>query len=127
MVKQIVWRVATGLIYLFVVIGILRAAQTRFETLVLACLIQIYAAMLFNFSAIASTGRADNLGTVMRFVLLAKGLGQTATEDGLVFAEQEEKLHESREKSEVFDTITQASHGLVSMYALYKIIWALLT
>jgi hypothetical protein len=118
--------VATGLIYLFVVIWILRTAQTRFETLVLACLAQIYAATLFNFSAIGSANHANNLGAIMRFRILAKGQGQTATEDGLVFAEEEKKLLESSEKREIFDTITQVSHGLVSIYALYKIVAALI-
>ena len=126
MTVKTLWRVAMGLIYLFVVIGILSAAQTRFETLVLACLTEIYAAALYNFSLTGSVIDLNNYAGFVRFRILAAGQGQTANEDG-PFADQENTLRDTLNESKKFVTINQISHGLVSMYALYKIIWALLT
>lgn len=123
---KIVWRVAVGLIYLLVVIGILSAAQTRFETLVLACLAEIYAAILYNFSVIGSVTDVNNYAGFVRFRILATAQGQIANEDG-AFTDQENALRDSLNESKKFVIINQISHGLVSTYGLYKIIWALLT
>ena len=125
MTAKIVWRVARGLIYLFVVIGILWAAQTRFETLVLACLAEIYAAVLYNFSLIASVNDVNNYAGFVRFRILAAGQGQTANEDG-TFVDQEKALRNALNESNKFVTINQISHALVSLYVLYKIFSALI-
>ncbi len=116
----------SGLIYLVVVIGILSAAQTRFETLVLACLAEIYAAVLYNFSVIGSLTDVNNYAGFVRFRILAMGQGQIANEDG-AFTDQENSMRNAVDESNKFVRINQISHGLVSMYALYKIIWTLLT
>ena len=77
---KIVWRVAVGLIYLLVVIGILSAAQTRFETLVLACLAEIYAAILYNFSVIGSVTDVNNSrGSACKFLQRLEAKCQTKT------------------------------------------------
>jgi len=125
MTKKILWRIALGLIYLFVVIGILSAAQTRFETLVLACLVQIYAAVLYNFSLIGSVADANNYAAFVRFRILATGQGQIANEDG-PFVDQEITLRNIVNETHKFVWINQISHGLVSMYALYKIVASLI-
>ena len=125
MTAKILWRVAVGLIYLFVVIGILSAAQTRFETLVLACLIQLYAAVLYNFSLSGSVTDINNYAAFVRFRILATGQGQIANEDG-AFTDQENALRNIVNEGHKFVRINQISHGLVSIYALYKIVAALI-
>ena len=125
MTKKILWRIALGLIYLFVVIGILSAAQTRFETLVLACLVQIYAAVLYNFSLSGSVTDINDYAAFVRFRILATGQGQIANEDG-AFTDQENALRNIVNEGHKFVRINQISHGLVSMYALYKIVAALI-
>ena len=47
-----IWGSLVGLVYLIVVIGIVSVATTRFETLVLAGIVQLYAAVLDNFSVV---------------------------------------------------------------------------
>lgn len=70
-----VWRVVVGLIYLAVVIGILSIATTRFETVVLAGMVQLYAAVLYNFSVIGVATDVNNYAAFVRFRILATAQG----------------------------------------------------
>ena len=63
-------RVLGGLAYLAIVIGILSAASTRFETLVLAGMVQIYATLLYNFSVIGVVTDVNNRAGLVRFKIL---------------------------------------------------------
>ena len=63
-------RVLGGLAYLAIVIGILSAASTRFETLVLAGMVQIYATLLDNFSVIGVINDVNNRAGLVRFKIL---------------------------------------------------------
>ena len=65
------WRVVVGLIYLTIVIGILSVATTRFETVVLAGMIQLYAAVLYNFSVMGVATDVNNFAGFLRFRILA--------------------------------------------------------
>ena len=55
----IAWNVLLALIYVVVVIGILSVAESRFETLVLAGLIELYAAVLYSFSLQGESAEID--------------------------------------------------------------------
>ena len=119
-----VWRVVVGLIYLAVVIGALSIATTRFETLVLAGIAQLYAAVLYNFSVIGIATDVNNYATFVRFRILATAQGITENEDG-TFQEQEEALA-ARLKTDNFAIVVQRfSNGAVSLYALFKIVQAI--
>jgi hypothetical protein len=80
-----------ALIYLGVVVGILSVATTRFEMLVLAMLVQLYAAVLYNFSVIGRVADVNNYAGFVRFRILAVSQGITEDDDG-TFQEQEENL-----------------------------------
>jgi hypothetical protein len=58
---KIAWNVLLQLVYLAVVIGILSVADSRFETLVLAGLVQLYTAVLYNFSVLAVNADINKL------------------------------------------------------------------
>lgn len=119
-----VWRVVVGLIYLAVVIGALSIATTRFETLVLAGIVQLYAAVLYNFSVIGIATDVNNYAAFVRFRILATAQGVTENEDG-TFQEQEEALA-GRLKTDNFAIVVQRfSNGAVSLYALFKIVQAI--
>lgn len=117
------WRVLVALIYLGVVVGILSVATTRFETLVLAMLVQLYAAALYNFSTIGKATDVNNYAGFVRFRILATAQGITANEDG-TFQEQEEALAKSVNNSALVALIDVISHSVVSLYALFKIVQA---
>jgi Na+/melibiose symporter-like transporter len=119
------WHGLIGCVYLAVVIGILSAAKSQFETLVLAILIQVYAALLYNFSVIGACSDVNNYAGFVRFRILAKAQGVEENEDGL-FSEQEGQLRDTLARSKTAIIINQFSHGVVSIYALYKIIMAVL-
>lgn len=119
-----VWRVLTGLAYLAVAIGILSVATTRFETLVLAGMIQLYAAVLYNFSVIGIATDINNHAGFVRFRILAAAQGITENEDG-TFEEQENALAERLKNQETTIIIQRLSNFAVSIYALFKILQAI--
>jgi hypothetical protein len=121
-----VWYGFIGCVYLAVVIGILSGSKSQFETLVLAILIQIYAGVLYNFSLIGAVTDVNNYAGFVRFRILANAQGVTENEDGLL-ADQEDQLRITIVKSKMVIRINQFSHGVVSIYALYKIISAVLS
>lgn len=85
------WHGLMGLLYLGIVIGVLSVATNRFETLVLAGMIELYAAVLYNSSVIGTAIDAYNYAGVVRFRVLAAAQGITENEDG-TFEEQEKAL-----------------------------------
>jgi hypothetical protein len=113
-----------GLIYLAVVIGILSVATTRFETVVLAGMAQLYAAVLYNFSVMGVATDVNNYAGFVRFRILATAQGFTENEDGS-FQEQEEALAERLKKDGVAIQIQRFSNAAVSLYALFKIVQAI--
>ena len=123
MKRKVIWHVFIGLVYLAVAYGILSVSKARFETLALAILVQVYAAMLYNFSILGTATDINNYAGFVRFRILAAAQGVTENEDGL-FVDQEKRLHESLGKSRILAVIDRSSHGLVSLYVLYRIIAA---
>lgn len=117
------WRILVGLIYLTVVIGVLSVAATRFETVVLAGMVQLYAAVLYNFSVTGVATDVNNYAGFVRFRVLAAGQGITENEDG-TFQEQEEALAARLKKDAVAIQIQRFSNAAVSLYALFKIVQA---
>jgi hypothetical protein len=121
----IAWNVLLALIYAAVVIGILSVAESRFETLVLAGLIQLYAAVLYNFSLQGAAADSYNLAEFVRFRFLAAALGVTENEEG-TYIEQEKAIADEIMSYGPKVLITRISHGVVSAYALFKIVQAIL-
>jgi hypothetical protein len=121
----IAWNVLLALIYIAVVIGILSAAETRFETLVLAVLIELYAALLFNFSLLGGNADINNHASFVRFRIVAAAQGVTENEDG-AFVDQEKELADALKTCGPKVLITRISHAVVSVYALFKIVQAIL-
>jgi hypothetical protein len=119
-----VWRVVVGLIYLAVVIGALSTATTRFETLVMAGIVQLYAAVLYNFSLIGVATDVNNYAAFVRFRILATAQGITENEDG-TFQEQEEALAGQLKTDNFAIIVERFSNGAVSLYALFKIVQAI--
>ena len=117
----IAWNVLLALIYVAVVIGILSAAESRFETLVLAGLIQIYAGVLYNFSLIGQNADINNHAAFVRFRILAAAQHITENEDG-AFVDQEKALADALNSYGPKVLILRVSHGVVSLYALFKIV-----
>jgi hypothetical protein len=115
------WRVVVGLSYLAVVIGVLSSATTRFETLVLAGMVQLYAAVLYNFSVLGGATDVNNYAGFVRFRILATAQGITENEDGSLL-EQEEALAERLKKDAVPIHIRRFANGIVSLYALFVIV-----
>jgi hypothetical protein len=118
------WRIVVGVIYLAVVIGILSVTTTRFETLALAGMVQLYAAVLYNFSVMGVATDVNNYAGFVRFRILATAAGITENEDGS-FEEQEEALAERFKRDGVAIQIQRFSNAVVSLYALFKIIQAI--
>jgi hypothetical protein len=125
MIRKVVWRVFIGLAYLAIVYGVMSALNSRFETLVLASLVLIYTATLYNFTLIGAATDVNNYAGFVRFRILATAQGLTENEDGS-FVDQEKTLRERLKSSETPIIINQISHGVVSSYALYKIVAAVL-
>jgi len=117
------WQTLIGITYLAVVIGIVNIATTRFETAVLAVLVQLYSAVLWNFSMVGATLDVNNYAGFVRFRILATAQGVTENEDG-TFEEQEKGIAEAIAGSKDTITITRLSHTVVSIYALFKIFQA---
>jgi hypothetical protein len=89
-----VWHTLMGLVYLGVVVAVLSVARTRFEALVLAGLVEVYAAVLYNFSVVGTAMDANNYANFCRFKILAAAQGITASEDG-TFEEVEHAMIET--------------------------------
>lgn len=121
----IAWNVLLALIYIAVVIGILSAAENKFETMVLAGLVQLYAAALYNFSLLGVAADSYNLAEFIRFRFLAAALGVTGNEEG-GYIEQEKTIMDEIRNSGPKVVIQRISHGVVSVYALFKIVQAFL-
>ncbi|MGB7562088.1 MAG: hypothetical protein WBL99_11515 [Candidatus Acidiferrales bacterium] len=120
-VRQVFQHVFIGLVYLAVAYTIMSTTTARFETLALAILILIYAATLYNFSVIGAATDVNNYAGFVRFRILATAQGVTENEDGL-FVDQEKQLRDSLENNAILIVIDRTSHGLVSLYILYRII-----
>ena len=118
------WRVFGGLVYLGFVIAILSASTTKFETLVLAGMVQIYAAVLYNSSVIGVATDSNNYAAFVRFRVLAAAQGVTENEDG-TFADQEKALADLLTGSATPMLISRIANAAVSLYALFKIVQAL--
>jgi hypothetical protein len=121
-----VWHVLVGLIYLGVVIAVLSTATTTFETLVLAGIVQVYAAVLYNFSILGTTIDANNYAGLIRFRVLAAAQGVSDTEEGPI-GNQEEALGAALKANERTVLIQRISHSAVSIYVLFKIVWTLIS
>jgi hypothetical protein len=119
-----IWRTVVGLVYLGLVIAVLSAATTRFETLVLAGMVQLYAAVLYNFSVIGAATDTNNYAGLVRFRILAAAQGITENEDG-TFEEQEKALADTIQGSKTHVLIGRLANCAVSLYALFKIVEAL--
>jgi hypothetical protein len=118
------WRIVVGVIYLAVVIGVFSVTTTRFETVVLAGIVQLYAAVLYNFSVMGVATDVNNYAGFVRFRILATAAGITENEDGS-FGEQEEALAERLKKDGLAIQIQRFSNAAVSLYALFKILQAI--
>jgi hypothetical protein len=116
--------VLKGLVYLAVVIAIMSVATTRFEIVVLAGMVQLYATVLYNFSLIGVATDVNNHAGFVRFRILATAHGVTENENGK-FKEQEDTLAEHLKVQQTAINIRQWSHSVVSIYALFKIVQAI--
>jgi hypothetical protein len=63
MKSKAIWRVFVALTYMAIIYGVVSFSNSRFETLVLAVLALIYAAVLYNFSLL---GRATDINAFSR-------------------------------------------------------------
>jgi hypothetical protein len=77
--------------------------------------------MLYNFSLIGASTDGNNYAGFVRFRILATAQGVTENEDGLL-VDQEKTLRQYLENNGKIILINRISHGVVSMYALYKIV-----
>jgi hypothetical protein len=111
----------TAIAYLVVAVGVINIGRTKFETVVLAGMVQLYAAVLYSFSLIGVTIDVNNRAGFVRFMILAAAQGITENEDG-TFEDQEKGLVDVIEGGSVRTLIYRLSHTAVSMYALFKIV-----
>jgi hypothetical protein len=118
-----IWRTLVGLVYLGLVIEVLSLSTTRFETLVLAGMTQLYAAVLYNFSLMATTNDSNNYAGLVRFRILAAAQGITENEDG-TFEEQEKALAATINGYKIQVLMSRLANSAVSLYALFKIVQA---
>lgn len=118
---KVIWHICIGVLYLAIAYGVISVSNSKFETLVLAILVQIYTAMLYNFSLIGASTDGNNYAGFVRFRILATAQGLTENE-GELLVDQEKTLREYLENNGKIILINRISHGVVSMYALYKII-----
>ena len=118
-----IWRILIGLVYLGVVVAILSTSTTKFETLVLAGMVELYATVLYNSSVIGAAGETNNYAAFVRFRILAAAQGVTENEDG-TFEEQEKDLAESLKGSATPILIDRIANVAVSFYAIFKIVQA---
>src|SRR5271155_3224842 len=122
---SIAWNILLALVCLAVVMGILSGSASRFETLVLAGMIQVYAAVLYNFSLLGEVADINNHAAFVRFRALAAAQSVTGNENG-EFLDQEKALADALKSSRPKVLILRISHGIVSLYALFKIVQAIL-
>jgi hypothetical protein len=118
---RIIRRVLVGIAYFAIVFVVLSTANTRFETFVLAILVQLYAAVLYNFSLIGVASDLNNFAAFARFRILALAQGVEGDENGS-YVDQENDLAAIIDRHRVIIRITRISHFIVSIYALYKIV-----
>jgi hypothetical protein len=118
------WETLVAIAYLAVVIGVLSIATTKFETVVLAVLVQLYAAVLWNFSVTATVIDANNYAGLVRFRILATAQGVMENADG-TFEEQEKALADVLASGKITIIINRLSHTAVSLYAIFKIVQAI--
>jgi len=85
---QYIWQILIAVAYLGIVVGVLNVATTKFEVVVLGMLVQVYSAVLFNFSLIGAAMNTNNYAAFVRFRILSTAQGVTENEDG-TFEEQE--------------------------------------
>ena len=86
-------------------------------------MIQLYAAVLYNFSVIGTAADINNYAGFVRFRILAAAQGITENEDGSI-VEQEKALADSIKSSKIPIFIQRSANGVVSLYALFKIVQA---
>ena len=118
---KIVWYVLRGLLYIGIVVGVLSVANTSFETVLLAGLVELYAAVLYNASILATTADVNNHAALVRFRMLAAAQGVTEDESG-TFIEQEKALGDQIKSYSARLIIGHIANALVSFYAIYKIV-----
>ena len=121
----ITWNVIGGLINIAVVIGILSVAESKFETIVLAGLIELYVTVLFNFSLLGENADTNNYAAFVRFRILSAAHGVTGNEDG-EFVDQEKALIDAFKSDRPKVLIMRISNAIVSLYALFKIVQAII-
>lgn len=88
-----------------------------------AVLVQIYAAILYNFAVLERVVCANNYAGLVRFRILAAAQGITENEDG-TFLEQEKNLADAIASGRTAVIINNLSHVAVSTYAIFKIVQA---
>jgi hypothetical protein len=118
---KIAGHVVGGLVYLVIVIGAFSAATSKFETLVLAGIVQVYAAALYNFSLLGEVADVNNYAAFVRFRVLASAQGITENEDG-TFVDQEEALVEALKSCRTKVRIGRISNAVAALYALFMIV-----
>jgi hypothetical protein len=119
------WHVLMGLLYLAIVVGVLSVASTRFETLVSAGIVLVYSALLHNASVLGTAIDVNNYAAFARFRVLSAHHGLTEGEEG-PFLEQENALADGLKKRNGVILIRQLSNAAVSLYALFKVVEAIL-
>jgi hypothetical protein len=123
---KIAWRVLLELVYLAVVIGILSVAESKFETLVLAGLVELYSAVLYNFSLLGENADVNNLAALVRFRILAAAHGVAGNEEIGPFIDLEKTVAETQRSYRSKILIQRYGNWAVSIYALFKIVQAIL-
>ncbi len=88
-------------------------------------MIQLYSAVLYNFSLLGEASDVNNYAAFVRFRVIAASQGVTGNEDG-EFTDQEKLLADAAKGSRSKILIARISHGAVSLYALFKIVQAIL-
>jgi hypothetical protein len=116
-----IWRTLCGLVYLGIVVAVLSVPTTKFDTLVIAGMVYIFATLLHNFSLIGTATDANNYAGFVRFRLLAKAQGVIANEDG-TFEEQEKALADYIKDGATPVLIRRIANFAVQLYALFKIV-----
>jgi len=123
---KITWYILTGFSYLAIVVGILSVASTRFEIVVLAGLVELYAAVLYNASALAVASDANNYAAFIRFRTLATAVGVREDDDGVLFVATEEALGDQINSYKTKVLIKNIANALVSIYAVLRILMAII-
>jgi hypothetical protein len=101
------------------------SVNSKFEGLVIGVLVELYAAVLYNFSIMASAADVNNHGAFVRFRVLANALGHNQV-DGVNIAASEAEIGAALNDSAKYIVINRISHGIVSFLALCRIVFAVL-